>query len=71
MNLEEIARMKKQHELKKAVKEVLNGGKIEYSTTELRYNFIKNQKCSVGHANLIISKMYEDILLSKKEITNY
>ena len=71
MNLEEIARMKKQHELKKAVKEVLNGGKIEYSTTELRYNFIKNQKCSVGHANLMISKMYEDILLSKKEITNY
>ena len=71
MNLEEIARMKKQHELKKAVKEVLNGGKIEYSTTELRYNFIKNQKCSVGHANLMISKMYENILLSKKEITNY
>jgi len=71
MNLEEIARMKKQHELKKAVKEVLNGGKIEYSTTELRYNFIKNQKCSGGHANLIISKMYENILLSKKEITNY
>ena len=71
MNLEEIARMKKQHELKKAVKDVLNGGKIKYSTTELRYNFIKNQKCSVGHANLMISKMYEDILLSKKEITNY
>ena len=64
--------MKKQYEeLKKAVKEVLNEVKIEYSTTELRYNFIKNQKCSVGHANLIISKMYEDILLSKKEITNY
>ena len=64
MNLEEIARMKKQHEeLKKAVKEVLNGGKIEYSTTELRYNFIKNQKCSVEHANLMISKMYDDGLL--------
>ena len=64
MNLEEIARMKKQHEeLKKAVKEVLNGGKIEYSTTELRYNFIKNQKCSGGHANLMISKMYDDGLL--------
>ncbi|MBI4131798.1 MAG: hypothetical protein HY476_04840 [Nitrosarchaeum sp.] len=71
MNLEEIARMKKQHELKKAVKEILNGEKIKYSTTELRYNFIKNQKYSVGHANLMISKMYEDILLSKKEITNY
>ena len=71
MNLEEIARMKKQHELKKAVKDVLNGEKIKYSTTELRYNFIKNQKCSGGHANLMISKMYEDILLSKKEITNY
>ncbi len=39
MNLEEIARMKKQHELKKAVKDVLNGEKIKYSTTELRYNF--------------------------------
>ena len=50
-------------ELKKAIKEVLNGGKIEYSTTELRYNFIKNQKCSVEHANLMISKMYDDGLL--------
>ncbi|TAK16900.1 MAG: hypothetical protein EPO37_07610 [Nitrosarchaeum sp.] len=57
--------------MKKAVKEVINGGKIKYSTTESRYNFIKNQKCSVGHVNIIISKMYEDILLSKKEITNY
>ena len=56
--------MKKQYEeLKKAVKEVLNEVKIEYSTTELRYNFIKNQKCSVGHANLMISKMYDDGLL--------
>ena len=50
-------------ELKKAIKEVLNGGKIEYPTTELRYNFIKNQKCSVGHANLMILKMYDDGLL--------
>ena len=50
-------------ELKKAIKEVLNGGKIEYSTTELKYNFIKNQKCSVEHANLMISKMYDDGLL--------
>ena len=50
-------------ELKKAIKEALNGGKIEYSTTELKYNFIKNQKCSVEHANLMISKMYDDGLL--------
>ena len=50
-------------EVKKAIKEVLNGGKIEYSTTELKYNFIKNQKCSVEHANLMISKMYDDGLL--------
>ena len=61
--IKQVAEVISDEEVKKAIKEVLNGGKIEYSTTELRYNFIKNQKCSVGHANLMISKMYDGGLL--------
>ena len=61
--IKQVAEVISDEEVKKAIKEVLNEGKIEYSTTELRYNFIKNQKCSVGHANLMILKMYDDGLL--------
>ena len=61
--IEQVAEVISDEELKKAIKDALNRGKIEYSTTELRYNFIKNQKCSLGHANLMISKMYDDGLL--------
>lgn len=61
--IEQVVEVISDEELKKAIKEVLSRGKIEYLTNELRYSFIKNQKCSAGHANLMVSKMYDDGLL--------